>query len=57
MSFPELLAAYNVKMSDLTKRYNIPYRTLQEWNAGRREPPDYVLELLKFRLEHDIDNT
>lgn len=56
MSFPELLAAYNVKMSDLTKRYNIPYRTLQEWNAGRREPPDYVLELLKFRLEHEMNN-
>lgn len=30
------------------KKYNIPKRTLQDWEAGRRNPPDYLLDLLAF---------
>lgn len=39
------------KISDLTQRafaeeYNIPVRTVEDWDTGKREPPPYVLELL-----------
>lgn len=39
------------KLSGLTQRafadeYSIPVRTIENWDAGMREPPQYVLELL-----------
>ncbi|MDO4522985.1 MAG: helix-turn-helix domain-containing protein [Eubacteriales bacterium] len=36
----------------------IPLRTIEDWEAGRRNPPEYVLRLLayKLRLERFIQN-
>ena len=31
----------------------IPLRTIQNWESGARECPPYVLELIRFRVEHD----
>ena len=31
--------------------YGIPYRTVQESEAEKRELPDYLLRLLKYRAE------
>ena len=28
----------------------IPYRTLQEWELGRRQMPDYVLRLIAYKV-------
>ena len=40
--------------SDFAKRNEIPIRTLEDWEAGRRAMPSYVLRLLEYkvRLEH-----
>lgn len=32
---------------------NIPLRTLQKWETGERSCPEYVVELIAFRVEHD----
>ena len=29
--------------------FNIPYRTVCDWEAGKRKMPDYVLSLMKFK--------
>ena len=33
---------------------DIPLRTLEEWEAGRRQMPDYVLRLIEYytKVEH-----
>ena len=31
--------------------YGIPYRTVQDWEAEKRELPEYLLRLLKYRAE------
>lgn len=31
--------------------FNIPYRTVCDWEAGKRKMPEYVLYLLKFKAE------
>lgn len=31
--------------------FGIPYRTVQDWEAEKRELPDYLLHLLKYRAE------
>lgn len=38
--------------------FGIPFRTLQDWEAGLRKPPDYVVRLLPYKLkaEWDYDN-
>ncbi len=38
--------------------FGIPVRTLQDWEAGVRTPPDYVVRLLpyKLNLEWDYEN-
>lgn len=30
--------------------FNIPYRTVQDWESGRRVMPEYVLRLLEYRI-------
>lgn len=38
--------------------FGIPYRTVQDWEAGKRKMPDYLLRLMlyKLRMEKMIDN-
>ena len=31
--------------------YGIPYRTVQDWEAEKREHPEYLLRLMKYRAE------
>lgn len=33
--------------------FNIPYRTVQDWESGRRVMPEYVLRLLEYRIRTD----
>lgn len=33
---------------------NIPYRTMQEWELGRRAMPKYVLELIAFKVKQEL---
>ena len=32
---------------------HIPRRTLEDWEAGARSCPAYVVELIAFRVQHD----
>ena len=34
--------------TDFSRYVGIPLRTLEEWEAGRRQMPDYVLRLLTY---------
>lgn len=29
----------------------IPYRTIQDWEHGKREMPDYVLRLMQYKMK------
>ena len=34
----------------------IPYRTMQEWEIGRRLMPDYLLRLIAFKVRSEKDS-
>jgi len=34
--------------TDFSRYVGIPLRTLEEWEAGRRQMPDYVLRLIAY---------
>lgn len=33
--------------------FGIPYRTVCDWEAGKRHMPDYVLNLMEYKAEMD----
>jgi len=38
------------EFSEYTK---IPVRTLEDWEAGRRTPPEYIPRLLSYQIKYD----
>ena len=43
----------------MVERVGVPLRTIEEWEAGNRTPPEYVQKLVLDRLQLEIekDNT
>lgn len=39
---------------EFSDKYGIPVRTLEEWEAGRRTPPEYVVRLLSYVVEFQL---
>ncbi len=37
------------------RRYDIPIRTIEDWESGKRTPPSYVIRLLGEAVERDMD--
>lgn len=42
--------------SEFAARYKIPFRTIQNWEAGVRKPPEYMVNLLEHRIREDLIN-
>lgn len=53
MSFKELLVATGMLLSKFAEYFNIPYRTAQNWKADSRKCPEYVLELIEYKLKNE----
>ena len=49
----ELREQMGMNRREFCDYFGIPYRTVQDWEAEKRELPDYVLRLLKYRTERE----
>lgn len=49
----ELREQMGMNRREFCDYFGIPYRTVQDWEAEKRELPDYVLRLLKYRAERE----
>lgn len=47
----ELREKMGMKRSEFCEYYGIPYRTVQDWEAEKRELPDYLLRLMIYKAE------
>lgn len=47
MTITEMRSYIGVSRAEFSRRYSIPLRTLESWEAGVRTPPEYVLQLLE----------
>lgn len=56
MTINEIRALANLSQAQFSEKYHIPLPTLRKWEQGKREPPDYVVELLEFRVREDMKN-
>lgn len=41
---------YNLSRKQFTEIFEIPYRTLQDWELGNRKCPEYLLKLIEYKL-------
>lgn len=55
MTYAEYIKAMRkeagMTQKEFAKYFDIPVRTLEEWEAGNRKMPAYLLRLLTYRLE------
>lgn len=42
----EICEAYGYSQTALANKFGIPLRTVQNWHAGVRTPPDYVVNMM-----------
>lgn len=56
MTIREMRTALGVTQSEFAMRYNIPFRTVQNWETGLRKPPEYIMNLLENRISEDLVN-
>lgn len=56
MRIRELRTQLGITQSEFAARYSIPFRTVQNWEAEVRKPPEYILKLLEARVQSDLIN-
>ena len=49
----ELREQTGMNRREFSKYTKIPVRTLEDWEAGKRTPPEYVPRLLSYQLKYD----
>ena len=47
----ELREKMGMNRREFSDYYGITYRTVQDWEAEKRELPEYLLRLMKYRAE------
>ena len=47
----ELRNSTGMSRKEFCAYFEIPYRTLQDWELGNRKMPDYLLRLMAYKIE------
>ena len=55
MSTMEMRERLNVSRAEFSRKYNIPVRTLENWESGKSKCPDYVRQLLERAVLEDCE--
>lgn len=53
MEIKELRESTGMNRKEFCEYFEIPYRTVTEWERGTRKMPGYVLRLLAYRVRMD----
>lgn len=51
--FKSLRESSGMSMKRFSEYFEIPYRTVQNWDAGINKCPDYLLNLMEYKLNHE----
>lgn len=55
MNTIEIRKILGISRAEFGRRYGIPIRTLEDWDHGRRKPPEWVLTLLQRVVTIDAE--
>ncbi len=53
MTTKELREMYGMTRQEFARYFGIPYRTVQSWELGDRKCPDYLVRLIRHKLERE----
>lgn len=56
MTIREMRTYLGDTQTEFSARYNIPFRTIQNWESDVRTPPEYITSLLEARVRSDLIN-
>lgn len=42
-----------LRRKDFAEHIGIPLRTVEDWEAGRRTPPEYIPRLIEYQLKYE----
>ena len=56
MDVREMRSKLGITQGEFAARYNIPFRTIQNWETGSRKPPEYIINLLERQVKEDLIN-
>lgn len=42
-----------LRRKDFAEHLGIPLRTIEDWEAGRRTPPEYIPRLISYQLKYE----
>lgn len=51
MTIREICEKYGMTQTGLSRQFEIPLRTVQDWYAGKRVPPEYVVKMIVRLIE------
>lgn len=49
----ELRESICMSRKEFSEHVGIPVRTLEDWEAGRRTPPEYIPRLISYQLRYE----
>lgn len=49
----ELREKVKMTQKEFSEYFNIPRRTIEDWENERRTPPQYVIELIYYKLKNE----
>lgn len=53
LSIKELRSACGMTQKAFAEYFGFAKRTLEDWEGGRRVIPPYLLDLIRYKLEHE----
>lgn len=53
MTIKELRKASGMTQQKFADYFGIPKRTIQNWEAGINKCPEYLLDLMEYKLKHE----
>lgn len=56
MTIKEARISANLTQKQMSDLFEIPLRTIENWEAGKRTPPSYVEKLIIEKLERIANN-
>ena len=56
MDIREMRSKLGITQGEFAARYNIPFRTIQNWETGSRKPPEYIIDFLERQVKEDLIN-
>lgn len=54
MNFNNLMTKYKMNIKQLSDRFDIPYRTVQNWASGQRECAEYIIKMMDEILSKEL---